>query len=323
MKRVLFLAVLAFLLVAGIWFAGPRVPSDTTVTFDPSTIGADPEAYLARNENTVPALRPELAKEIVWADPATKAKTPLAIVYVHGFSASKGEIRPLPDRVASALGANLFFMRLTGHGQNGAAMATGSVNAWVNDYAEALAIARTIGKRVVVIGASTGASLVSYAATRPDVFGDVAALVMVSPNYGVRAAGADILTMPWGAQIARLVIGPERGFEPLNELHATLWTTRYPTEATLPMAALTKLAYEAPVGETRVPALFVFSDNDAVVRAERTREIAAKWGAPHEIVSVDESGDPSNHVIAGDAVSPQTTEPLATKIIDWLGRTFR
>ena len=70
-------------------------------------------------------IRPGLQKEIVWANPATKTKTPLAIVYIHGFSASKGEVRPLPDKVASALGANLFFTRLTGHGEDGAAMAEG------------------------------------------------------------------------------------------------------------------------------------------------------------------------------------------------------
>ena len=92
-------------------------------------------------------IRPGLQKEIVWADPATKAKTPLAIVYIHGFSASKGEVRPLPDKVAAALGANLFYTRLTGHGQDGAAMANGSVNAWINDYAEAIAIGRAIGDR--------------------------------------------------------------------------------------------------------------------------------------------------------------------------------
>lgn len=318
MKRFLIALAVVIAAAAGVFLAGPRVATDTTVSFDPAAIGPDPDAYLARAEAAVAGIRPGLAKEIVWADPATKAKTPIALVYVHGFSASKGEVRPLPDRVAAAIGANLFFMRLAGHGQDGAAMATGSVNAWVNDYAEALAIARLIGEKVVVIGVSTGASLASWAATRPDLFDDVAGLAMISPNYGVQAAGAEILTMPWGAQIARLVAGPERGFEPLNELQARLWTTRYPIEATLPMAALTKLAYEAPVGGTRVPALFVFSDRDAVVRPELTREIAAKWGAPHEIVTVEDSGDPSNHVIAGDALSPSTTEPLAAKIADWI-----
>lgn len=317
MKRLL-ISTAVVLAAAGLFLAGPRVAADTTLVFDPSVIGSDPEAYLARTEATVAGIRPELAKEIVWADPATKARTPIALVYVHGFSASKGEVRPLADRVAAALGANLFYTRLTGHGQDGAAMATGSVNAWVNDYAEALAIGRAIGEQVVVIGVSTGASLASWAATQPAPIGEVSGLVMISPNHGVKAAGAEILTLPWGAQIARLVAGAERGFAPVNDLHAKFWTTRYPIEATLPMAALTKLAYHAQVERTRVPALFVLSDKDTVVRPELTREIAARWGAPHEIVTVEESGDPSNHVIAGDALSPSTTEPLAAKITDWI-----
>ena len=318
MKRLLISAAVAVTLAAVLFFAGLQVAADTTVAFDPAVIGDDPEAYLARTEAAVAGIRPELAKEIVWADPGTKAKTPIALVYVHGFSASKGEVRPLADRVAAAIGANLFYTRLTGHGQDGAAMATGSVNAWVNDYGEALAIARLIGERVVVIGVSTGASLASWAATQPGPMSDIAGLAMISPNYGVQAAGAEILTMPWGAQIARLVAGAERGFTPVNDLHATFWTTRYPIEATLPMAALTRLAYDAPVETTRVPALFVLSDKDAVVRPELTREIAARWGAPHEIVTVDDSGDPYNHVIAGDALSPSTTEPLAEKITEWI-----
>nr|WP_287339345.1 hypothetical protein [Mesorhizobium sp.] len=90
------------------------------------------------------------------------ARTPLSIVY----SASKGEVRPLPDEVADQLDANLY-TRLTGHGQGGAAMADGSVNAWINDYEEALAIGRAIGDKVIVIATSTGGSLAAWAATQP------------------------------------------------------------------------------------------------------------------------------------------------------------
>ncbi|MER9564784.1 hypothetical protein NKI85_22425 [Mesorhizobium sp. M0571] len=99
----------------------------------------------------MPGIRDGLDKEIIWADPMIHAKTPLAIVYIHGFSASKGEVRPLPDEVADQLDANLFYTRLTGHGQDGAAIAQGSVNAWINDYEEALAIGRAIGDKVIVI----------------------------------------------------------------------------------------------------------------------------------------------------------------------------
>jgi pimeloyl-ACP methyl ester carboxylesterase len=310
------LFVTACLLIA--LLLGPRVPVDTTVTFDPSAIGDDPDTYLDKREGTVGGIRHGLQKEIVWADPIAKTKTPLAIVYVHGFSASKGEVRPLPDKVASALGANLFFTRLTGHGQDGAAMASGSVNAWVNDCAEALAIGRMIGNRVVVMATSTGAALATWATTQPSLSNGVAAMVFMSPNFGVQNAGAGLLTMPWGKQIAELVAGRERGFTPLNALHEKFWTTRYPTAATLPMAAIAEFAREAPVGQVRIPALFILSDQDKVVRPELTREIAARWGAPHQLIAIEKAGDPMHHVLAGDALSPSTTGMVAERIVGWL-----
>ena len=54
------------------------------------------DAYLTARESAYPDIRPGLAKEVVWANPASRQKTPLAIVYIHGFSASKGEVRPSP-----------------------------------------------------------------------------------------------------------------------------------------------------------------------------------------------------------------------------------
>lgn len=320
-KILLGLLVLAAVL-AVVWFAGPRVAVDTTVRFDPASIGADPDAWLAEREAAVPGIREGHQKQIVWADPATRAKTPLAIVYVHGFSASKFEVRPLPDLVASALGANLFFTRLTGHGQGSAEMASASVNAWVNDYAEAVAIGQRIGERVVVIATSSGGSIASWAASDPQFSDKVAALVLISPNYGVQAGGASLLIGPWGKQLAELLIGPERGFEGANDAHRKYWTYRYPTVALLPMGAVTELAYAAPVAGNTIPALFVFSDRDTVVRPERTREIAGRWGAPHEILAVEKSDDPSNHVIAGDALSPSTTIPIADRIVAWLKATL-
>ena len=86
----------------------------------------------------------------------------------------------------------------------------------------------------------------------------------------------------------------------------------------LPLAALTKLAYATPVETIAIPALFIFSDDDKVVRPELTREIAGRWGARHELVPVERSGDPFHHVIAGDALSPATTQVLADRIVAWV-----
>jgi pimeloyl-ACP methyl ester carboxylesterase len=316
----IWLTVIAVVLVAA-FLLGPRTPVDTRATFDAAAIGDEVEAYLAASEGKVAGIRDGLQKEIVWADPVMKSRTPLALVYIHGFSASKGELRPLPDKVAAALGANLFYTRLKGHAQDGAAMATASVNDWINDFAEAVAIGRRIGERVVVIGTSTGGALATIGALDDALDDDVAAMVLIAPNYGVQASGAWLLTQPWGRQLADLLVGPERGFEARSELHAKLWTTRYPTSALLTMAALSDVARRAPVERATAPALFVFSDEDRVVRPDLTRSIASRWGAPHEIVTVNESGDPFDHVIAGDALSPATTDMLAGIIIDWIERT--
>jgi esterase/lipase len=316
-RKILYL-IITLAVAAGVAFAfGPRVPVDTSITFDASSLGNDLDAYVAQREANTPNLRPDLGREIIWAYPASKAKTPLSIVYVHGFSASKGEIRPLPDLVAKALGANLFYARLSGHGQDGAAMGTATVHDWVNDYAEAMAIGRALGERVVVIGTSTGGGLITWALSRPSLSEGIAGVVMLSPNYGVQAAGAQILTAPFGKQLAHLIIGKERGFEPENELHATWWTPKYPTDALLPMAAITALAAGQRVENIKNPAFFIYSKTDRVIRPELVEQVSERWGGPKQILAVEKNDDPYSHVIAGDALSPSTTQPLADAIIAW------
>lgn len=319
MLRTLLVAVI--LVIAGLvvlFVTGPRVPVDTTVTFDPATIGDDPVRFLAESEATVPNLREGLEKEIVWADPATRARTPLAIVYVHGFSASKGEIRPVPDMVAEALGANIYYARLAGHGQDGPAMGEATVNRWVNDYAEAMAIGRLIGERVIVIATSTGAPLATWGASQPALAADVAGLVFISPNFAVNDDGAFLLTMPWGGLMAELIVGKERTSRSDNELHNRYWTLAYPVSALLPMAATAKLGRETPVESIDIPALFIFSDADTVVRADVTRTVAERWGAPLDMMVVESAPGSSNHVIAGDALAPEANTLVAGRIEQWI-----
>jgi pimeloyl-ACP methyl ester carboxylesterase len=323
MKRMIYAAVVLLVVLTAAFVLGPRIAMDGVIRFKASEIGGNPEKYLAAREAGFTNIRDGLAKEIVWANPKTRGRTPLAIVYVHGFSASKGEIRPLPDLVAANLGANLFYTRLTGHGQDGPALATASTNDWVNDMAEALAIGQAIGERVIVIATSTGGALTTWAAAQPELAERFEAMVLISPNYKVRGTGANLLTGPWGGQLARLFLGPDNGFEPANPLQAHLWTNIYPTRAILPMAAMVEMARRVSVESIRKPTLFLFSDADKVVDASVTRRVVSRWGGPTEIVLVEDADDPNEHVIIGDAYSPSTTERLARVVTDWLRSTLR
>lgn len=310
--------VLALIAVIIVFFSGPREPVETTLATPAVPALEALEQALARAESDVADLRPGAGKEIVWADPARPAKTAISIVYVHGFSATKEELRPLPDDVAGALGANLYFTRLTGHGRNGSAMAEAQVNDWLNDLAEALAVGRQIGDRVVLMATSTGASLAVWGAGRPALSEELAALVLISPNFGLADPSARMLTWPWARQLIRLVVGETYAFEPDNEGQARWWTTRYPSSALLPMAAAARLAREAPLETITLPALFAFAPGDQVVSAALIEEAHTRWGGVKAVERVTNSTARAQHVIAGRIMSPTTTAPLAARITNWL-----
>lgn len=312
-------AVLAIVvIIAGIAMSGPRPNPSMTNRFDAAAIGPDPDLYLEKAEAPFPDIRPGLAKEIVWADPAKKTRTPLAIVYVHGFSASKGEVRPLPDLVANALGANLFYTRLTGHAQTGDAMATATLDAWAGDMAEALAIGDRIGERTIVMAASTGATLTTWALADQQLSSSIAAVVFLAPNFALKPAGSSLLTAPWARRLAHLVLGERRSFEPANARQAELWTTEYPVDALLPMAALVKKVTALDLSAISKPALMIASPNDQVVDTSVTEKVVARWGGPAQLVDPGPVDDASSHIVAGDALSPSTTQAMAALIIDWL-----
>ncbi|MFB9952238.1 alpha/beta hydrolase [Rhizobium puerariae] len=321
-RAVITVSMVMIVAFGGMLMIGPSLPSEGFPAFDRSRLGADIDAYLAAGESAFPDIRPGAAKRIVWANPDTKTRTPFAIVYIHGFSASAEELRPLPDRVATALGANLHFTRLAGHGRAGEAMGEATLEDWMADFSEALSIGEAIGEKVIVIGTSTGASLTTLALAEPQIASRISATVLLSPNYGINSFGAFLLTTPIAPQLSRLLLGPTHRFTPYNERHAAHWTTEYPTRALLPMAALVKLAVRSPVEGISTPTLFLYSSFDQVVRPDKVRAIAGRWGAPHEIVDVGTTGDPANHVIAGNIISPATTGPIADRVAAWLKKTL-
>jgi len=190
LTRVLLLLIMA---VAGLWHFGPYEPVDLQAAFDESVLGSDVDAYFAAREARFSDIRPGHQKRMVWFG-ERGVKTPQVLVYVHGFSASAQELRPVPDLMADALGANLVYMRLAGHGRSGEAMATATAQAWMTDLAEALAVARQVGDEVILISTSTGGTLVALAALQPELMRQVKGVIFVSPNFAIGDPLAPLLS---------------------------------------------------------------------------------------------------------------------------------
>lgn len=320
-RRARFVALLVVILAA-LWFAGPRVAVDTELR--PVTVPEDVEGWLAEQEAAVPDLRANTEKRILWADPTGKRRTPIALVYIPGFSATRQEMSPLPEQVAAGLGANLYLARLSGHGSTGEALAAATVNDWLNDISEAVAVGERLGEKVVILGTSTGAGLVTWMAAEGKLGAQVAGLVLFSPNYGSRTAGSELLVGPWARPLARLAIGPERSWEPSNEGHAAYWTYRYPVEAAVQAMATVALIRQADPGRIDLPVRIYYSPEDTVVEPARIEALFARIGSTDKaLVAVSDGDDPDHHILAGDILSPSTTARLAGEVVEFVERVVQ
>lgn len=321
MRRLLVpLSVVAAALGVAVWF-GPRVrvkpPAQPPAV--PADLGAL-EAALAAGEAAVPGIRPGTEKCIVWADPAAPARTALSVVYLHGFSATRQETAPLSDTVAARLGANLYYPRLAGHGRDADALGAATADAWLRDAQEALEVGRRLGERVVLVGTSTGGTLATWLAATQDA-GDLAALVLLSPNFMPRDPNAPMLLWPWGRRLARAVVGPYRSFEPHSPAQERYWTTRYGTDAVVEMMGLVQLVDDLDLADVGVPTLVVYSPDDEVISPAAVERAYQELGAAHKaLVPVIDPRIPSSHVLAGDVLAPHMTAPLADTIATFLER---
>jgi pimeloyl-ACP methyl ester carboxylesterase len=203
--------ILAVCLVALAVLSGPLFPF-TPLPSDIADVVAkvpDVDLYLRQREAQHAETKPGQAKTILWKDPAARRKTPVSLVYIHGFSASAKDIAPVIETLASTLGANAFLTRLAADGRTTPAeFATVTAQDWLDDAREALAVGRRIGSRVILIGISTGALLATMAALE-DTSSDIAALVLLSPNFAIRDWRGKFISGPLGGVLARLIIGQE------------------------------------------------------------------------------------------------------------------
>ncbi len=218
------------LLLAGVYFLGPE-PDRPHYNLTLPQVPQDApglEAYIGQKEANH-KIKPGNGAMVVWND-SLKKKTPYAVVYLHGFSASQMEGDPVHRRFASEFGCNLYLSRLADHGidTTDALLLYTPDRAW-ESAKEALAIGKSIGEKVILMGTSTGSTLaLKLAAEYPD---DVFAMIHMSPNIALRNGAAFIANDPWGLQIARLVVGGKYNETDSDEEASKYWYKRYRLEA--------------------------------------------------------------------------------------------
>jgi len=276
------------------------------------------DSLLEDQEKMVKGLRSGTEKKIFWAG-ESGVKSQTSIVFIHGFSASRIETYPVIDLIATELNANVFFTRLKGHGQDGQALAEATYEQLLDDTIEAIEIGKSIGDNVVLIGCSTGCSLIHIALDQDQ---DIKAAIYISPNFGPKPIKGQALRISGVKFLVPMIFGQEHSIEAKNDEYATCWTTKYPTTVLFTIKTTVLAAHQVDHRAIRVPIMMWFSDEDKVVNAKWTRKIASMMGDNVTLhnPSLTEQDDPSCHGIVGDILSPSQTSGAVDKLLNWLAQ---
>ena len=257
-------------------------------------------------------ITPATEKLVVWHGGAPR-RADLALVYIHGYTGSRQAAAPVPEQVAGRLAANLFCTRLTGSGLGSDAIGHATLAGWRQDVAEALQVGAVIGRRVVLVGMSTGGALaVSEVAHNPSV----AALVLLAPNFWPRNRGVSLLLTPAGPLLARLLVGRYRDLSGRDEMEDRYWTTRHHSRSLVPMMQAVRDARGAALEAIRCPTLVVYTEQDEVVSVAAIKAAFARLGSTRKRL-LDLPGA-ERHELAGAIQAPATVPALTAAVTRFL-----
>ena len=307
-KKIVAIPTFLIFVLLILYFIGPK-PSKPTYTPNLPAIPAivNLQSYVTLNE-AKHNIKIGNQAEIVWADSGKVQQTEYAIVYLHGFSASKAEGDPAYHYLAKALKANMYLARLADHGIDTISpMQFFTADRLWQSAKEAYSIGKKLGKKVIIVGTSTGGTLaLQLAATYPEIN----SLVLMSPNIAINDEKAWLLNNPWGLQIARKVTGGnERVIDGKSFEYTKYWYTNYRLESVVELQELLESAMTPKLfAQVKQPVLMLYyykndKEQDPVVKVEAMLKMFNELGTPSAMKQKIAIPNAGNHVIGSSITS--------------------
>ena len=305
--RILKIVILSILALFVIYFLGPQPPKPVLNDVLPAVASIDTlDSYITAME-APHKIKPNNQAKIIWAD-SSKSQTEYALVYLHGFSASQMEGDPVHQNIAKQFNCNLYLARLAEHGID---TTEDLMNLTADQYWEsaklAYSIGKQIGKKVILMGTSTGGTLaLQLAANYPEIAG----LILYSPNIEIFDPSAPLLNNPWGLQIGRTVLKSNYvDIKYKDSAYPKYWNTHYRIEAVVALQHLLEATMtEATFKKIHQPtlALYYYKDEahqDNVVKVKAIQKMMQQIATPANLKMEMAIPNAGNHVIASPIVS--------------------
>ncbi|MDD4646465.1 MAG: alpha/beta fold hydrolase [Bacteroidales bacterium] len=322
---IIILALLLVLVIALI--AGPGMPKPILTKDLPSVMLTSPEVgkYVNDREMAIQNIRPANASQVHYANDSTREQTEYCLLYLHGFSASPQEGYPSHINIGKAFGMNTYIPRLAEHGliTNDALLNMTPDNLW-NSAKEALVLAKALGKRIILMGTSTGGTLALHmAAEYPD---DIAAVILYSPCVKIANKASWILARPYGVQLGRMVFGGKYRVLEKNPVTDPYWYQTYRVEGTVYLQQLVEKTMKVREFKKVTQPVFVgcyYRDQehqDEVVSVSAIRWMFDHLGTSPEQKAFVAFPDAGAHVIACVYTNPEWMK-VYTATFEFLSKT--
>ena len=295
--------LITFIILVIIYLLGPHPATpvySATLPTVPSTATAL-EKYIDSNES-LHKIKPGNEARIVWFD-SSKTKTKYAIVYLHGFSASQEEGKPIHTNIAKEFGCNLYLSRLAEHGIDTVKpMINFTPDKYWESAKQALQIGKQLGEKVILMSTSTGGTLaLKLAAEYPN---DVYALVMMSPNVAIHDSRSFLLNNHWGLQIAKALTGSDYvTASDSSPIYKQYWYWQYPLQAATQLQELLETTMTKETFEkVKQPVLMLYyykdeTHQDDVVSVPAMLNMFAELGTPDNLKVKRAMPDVGDHVM--------------------------
>ena len=263
--------------------------------------------------------------EVFWSD--SLRQTEYSFLYLHGFSATKHEGDSFRYTLPRKYGMNAVFNRMAGHGldeNDGERMSTFTAESAWNKALYDFALAKRLGKKVVLGSCSTGSLLaLRLARLYPQ---DVAAVLNYSPNMGLPDPNSALLNDPWGLQLTKLVYGTEYRIVPerTDGIRIVCKPMAYSWESVVQMQHLVETAIsEQELNEIQVPVLNMvwYEDEehqDYVIDVAKAKAMHEALGGPKKWVTTAAK----EHVIVNHQLS-KDLETVYAETYSFLDRILR
>ncbi|RYG31969.1 MAG: alpha/beta fold hydrolase, partial [Chitinophagaceae bacterium] len=204
--------------------------------------------------------------------------------------------------IAKKFGCNLYLSRLAEHGIDTSEQL---VNLTAENYWEsaknAYAIGQKLGKKVILMGTSTGGTLALMLAAK---YPDIASVILLSPNIEIADNKAWLLNNHWGLQIARMAKSSNYIESSDNrEIYRQYWSSPYRIEAAVALQELIETSMNQETFEAvKQPVLLLYyykneEEQDDVVKVSAMLEMFDQLGSPKNMkrsVAMPQTG---HHVI--------------------------